>query len=50
MAPSWMITVALVVPVTQGMPNSRATTEAWESMPPELVTRAEMRAKKGVQG
>ena len=49
---SWplvMRCVALPVPITAGMPYSRATIEPWARMPPMSVTSPRAWAKSGVQ-
>ncbi len=40
--------VAVCVPLTAGMPYSRATMAAWESCPPVSATTAAASAKRGV--
>ena len=48
-SPLWMRLVATPVPITAGMPYSRATMEPWLSGPPMSVTTADAIAKSGVQ-
>jgi hypothetical protein len=44
-----MIRVAISVPTTAGSPYSRATTAAWQRIPPVSVTNAASDGNNGVQ-
>src|SRR4051794_28307361 len=48
-APSGITRVATSAPTTAGSPYSRATTAAWQRMPPVSVTRPASDGKSGVQ-
>src|SRR6185503_1216343 len=47
--PSLRVLVPFIVPITAGMPYSRATIAAWEADPPVSTTTAAARWNRGVQ-